>query len=435
MSDDIDGHIHYLKCMATRERDSDIQGFAVRLAAFVSHICIAILIVWSDSSSVKKAVDVLLLQNFTILACSAITLMVGRGTRISLSAPDAHFVLTLTITPVSLYLIYSSIFRFLPKRPNRLFKSLEPAARYVTCVSAIVMLIWWTVYTIVLYTSRIFARCRPSPQGWLTYKKFTTLENLNVVIYFVFLIPFMWIVYFIRHFTDIREEYKQHMWKEKDTLTWAQGNFGWVQRFGRAIKSFTVSQWDVIKLSHPWIFPYTIILCFLIWGASLLILKFDPRWYYYRLLEDLGWAGEIERPEANGSFRAFSYGQLLAIAVAIGPVLSTLKLAYSRHRDMWSLLKRCPRSVWNDVVFIVTGHRNPWKEVQEEKKKRRDNMGDEPDTTHDEQLALPTFVKVETQRYGKVEGSQDSRQERHIDEGSVDGQNFEGTQMPRTYRP
>ncbi|KAJ8094256.1 hypothetical protein PM082_006795 [Marasmius tenuissimus] len=435
MSDDIGGNTDYLRCMATNDRSSDIQGFAVRLAALVSHICIAILIAWSDPSSVKSAVDVLLLQNFTILVCSVITLIVGGGTRISLSQADAHFVLVLTITPVSLYLIYSSIFRFLLKRPNRLFKSLEPAARYITCVSAITMLIWWVVYTIVLYSSTIFEKCRPSPRGWLTYKKFTTLDNLSVVIYFVLLIPFMWIVYFIRHFTDIREEYKRHVWKEKDIPTWTQGNFGRVQQFGRAIKSFIISQWVVIKLSHPWLFPYTIIICFLIWGALLLIFKFDTRWYYYRVLQDLGQAKEGDKPGGGEGFAVLSYGQLLAIAVAIDPVLSTLKLAYSRRRDVVALLRRCPRSVRNDVVFVVTGHQNPWKEVQEEKKKRRDNMGDDPDTSHDEQLALPTFVRVEEPRYGKVDNLQGSRQECHSDESSVHGHNLEGAQMPRAYRP
>ncbi|KAJ8085262.1 hypothetical protein PM082_004057 [Marasmius tenuissimus] len=335
----------------------------------------------------------------------------------NLSISDAYFALTLTVSPVSVYLIYSTIFRFFRRRPNRLYRSLDSTSKRITCVLSIVLLIWWIVYNLLIYLgSTSQGQCgRSSVHGWLLYEMYTTQSyHMQFFVVFTWLIPFMWIIYLVRHFKDIRGEYRRYISK-KNTPAWAQGRFGWLYWLGRIMKSCIISQWDVITRSHSWLFPYTVLLCYFAWANALLI------W-----LVDLSSGSEHSKDD----YKPLGYGQLLALGIAIGPLWSTLKLTYSNRQSLGSWLKRCPRSIWNGTVFIFTGHRNPWKQIQEEEGTRTNSTG-----VVYEQLVLPVFIDLKNPGCGKVEDLQASTQEFRSDEGSNHEQHLEEVQMPmRAYR-
>ncbi|KAJ8074257.1 hypothetical protein PM082_012567 [Marasmius tenuissimus] len=257
------------------------------------------------------------------------------------------------------------------------------------------MLIWWIVFDLLIYLGPVFQKCKPSTNGWLTYKMFTTVNKLSLVIDLMFLIPLVWIIYLVRHFKDIRGEYRRHMSKKKDISI--------VQRLGRAIKSFVISQWDVITRSHPWIFPYTVLICYFVWANSLLIWLLDPRWYFYWVRVEL--TGDDSNPPEKDSFKLLGYGQLLAVGTAIEPLWLALKLAYCKRRNVVSWFKQCPRFVWDGVVFIITGHRNPWKQIEEETRRRMDTPGVGRDALYT-QITPTEFVVTDNRRDVRVEDLQ-----------------------------
>uniref|UniRef100_A0A0W0F2K9 Uncharacterized protein n=1 Tax=Moniliophthora roreri TaxID=221103 RepID=A0A0W0F2K9_MONRR len=93
--------IGYFVCVVRSDRDPDMQGYAVRLSAFVANVCIAILITWSEEE-VRSSVSLVLLQTYTILLATAVSLI-----HHNLSIADAHFTLTITISPLGVYFVYS----------------------------------------------------------------------------------------------------------------------------------------------------------------------------------------------------------------------------------------------------------------------------------------------------------------------------------------
>ncbi|KAL0576399.1 hypothetical protein V5O48_005588 [Marasmius crinis-equi] len=355
----VDPGLEYLVCLASSERNADMQGYAVRLSAFLVNVFVAINIAWSEES-VSNSVNAIFLQVFTILAASAVA-----TTRDDLSIADAHFSITITASPLAIYFLYSG-FRFLRKRPNHLYSRLKTSSnKYTTLALSVAMLIWWIVFDLLIYFSNIFSSndCPLTLQGWLVYKWFTgslTFEYSRIVIP----IPVVfWIVYLIRHFKDIRKEYRRHM---DHTQPWRY--FRWIQTFGRAIKYFVIAQWDVITRSHEWMFLFVICVYYLFWSNSLLLTIIDTNAAYHGAARFID--PDVKLPPSE-DWDPLNYGQLLAAGVAIEPMWQVLKLMFIRRRDLWNWIKSRPRVVTDEVVFIATGHRNPWKKVLEKQETER----------------------------------------------------------------
>ncbi|ESK87179.1 hypothetical protein Moror_5873 [Moniliophthora roreri MCA 2997] len=125
----------YLYRLATSKWDQDMQGFAVRLSALVANICAAILVTWSEEV-VKEWVNIIMLQNYTILICAAVVMA-----RRDLSISDAHFAIVVTASPLSLHFVYST-YRYLRNRPNHLYDKLgSKTDRVVVCILSIMLVI------------------------------------------------------------------------------------------------------------------------------------------------------------------------------------------------------------------------------------------------------------------------------------------------------
>ncbi|KAL0570474.1 hypothetical protein V5O48_011489 [Marasmius crinis-equi] len=329
------------------------------------------LIAWSEET-VRESVNVVLLQNFVVLVCTAAA-MVRKALKLSrsdLSVSDAHSALTLTVSPVAIYLVYSTLFRFLRDRPNHLYKRLG-TAKVITCTLAIVLLVWWVVFDSIIYFGHVFDSedkdCKATLAGWLLYKIFSSSRTILLASALISPIPIFWIIYFIRHFKDIREEYRRHM---KKTQPWER--FRWVQRFGRSIKSFVISQWDVIFRSHQWIFFLTIVIFYVSWGSSLLLWVLDVRRYFYNVVVTP--IKPDEPYEDSEDFDPLGYGQLLAAGIAIEPLWNVLKMAFFKRHNIFAWCKQWPQSLWRGTVFILTGRHNPWKRLQEEERQRTEDQ-------------------------------------------------------------
>ncbi|ESK84019.1 hypothetical protein Moror_11522 [Moniliophthora roreri MCA 2997] len=355
--------VGYLVCVAQSDRDPDMQGYAVRLSAFVANVCIAILITWSEEE-VRSSVNLVLLQVYTILLATAISLI-----RHNLSIADAHFTLTITISPLGVYFVYS-LYRFVRKRPNHLYARLgtSRSSKVIIAILTTIMLAWWIVFDLLIYFSNIFKGedCNVTFAGWLLYSIIESMLTLSYAFLLIPVLPIFWIIYFIRHFKDIRNEYKRHKAKPRDT--WRV--FSWVQRGYLAVKLFIIAQWDVIALSHRWLFFLFIFIFYVSWGSSLILWAVDTRvWYYELLLAALGTNPGNSKSELPAqSFDPLGYGQLLAIAVIIEPLYAVLRLAFFRRREIgrWLFLQ-LPKSLWHGIVFILTGKRNPWKTIREKR--------------------------------------------------------------------
>ncbi|KAJ8082979.1 hypothetical protein PM082_008839 [Marasmius tenuissimus] len=70
----------------------------------------------------------------------------------------------------------------------------------------------------------------------------------------------------------------------------------------------------------------------------------------------------VQLPPAE-EWDPLNYGQLLAAAVAIEPLGQVLKLTFFKRRELWHWIITRPRTVIDEVVFIITGRRNPWKRL------------------------------------------------------------------------
>ncbi|KAG7096107.1 hypothetical protein E1B28_006783 [Marasmius oreades] len=350
--DDLAEVTQYFLCLAKSPRSSDMQGYAVRLSAFVANICIAILIAWSKEDVVKESVNVVMLQNFVIMISSAIAM--GRK---DILVADAHFALALTMSPLSIYFVYST-FRFFRRRPNHLYDRLG-SAKFITAAMSMILLICWVIFDLLIYFSNVYKSedCKVTLIGWTFNKAFSFILKLTLSSVPIALIPLFWIVYFIRHFKDIREEYRRHMTHK--TESWER--FRLAQRLGRSIKSFVIAQWDVITRSHKWLFLLTILAFYLGWAASLYI-------WIVNINERFHVAVTVIEPDPQYTptdFDPLGYGQLLAAAIVIQPIWGVFKLAFLRKHEILLWIKQWPKSVWNGIVFIFTGDRNPWKEIVE----------------------------------------------------------------------
>ncbi|KAK0237505.1 hypothetical protein EDD85DRAFT_830491 [Armillaria nabsnona] len=338
----------YIECIARSSRDPDMQGYAVRLSIFIANVMLAILIKWSHDD-VTESVRVVLVQVYSILLVTFISMC-----RRNLSMADAHFALSITVSPLSLYFLYSTLRVCLGKR-NTLYERLA-RSKIIVGVLTTIMLILWIVLDLLIYFADVFkGEICPSPTvfGWFIYRSITAAEAMEITIYFLPLLPFFYLIYALRHFSDIREEHRRHMQK---VVPWPR--FRYIQMTWFSVRSFCLSQWIVITRAHPWTIFLCIVLAYTCWAGTLKIWIVDMDYYYYRLLQRFDEAPPYE-PRIN--YDPLGFGQLLAATVAIEPIYAVCLLIWTRRADLGNYIRRLPSAFRDGVVFIISGRGNPWR--------------------------------------------------------------------------
>ncbi|SJL16023.1 uncharacterized protein ARMOST_19538 [Armillaria ostoyae] len=330
----------YLSCVARSNRDPDMQGYAVRLSTFIANVMLAILVKWSHDE-VTESVGVVLLQVYSILLVTFIGM--SRG---NLSMADAHFALSITVSPLSIYFLYSTL-RVCLKNRNTLYERLGKSKIMVGALTTL-MLVLWIVLDLLIYFANVF-----------------------------------------------------------EGETW------------------TLKVWIV-----------------------------DMDFYYYKLLASFHESLSYE-PRIN--YDPLGFGQLLAATVALEPIYAVCVLAWKRRADIGAYLRQLPSSTWNGIVFIVTGHRSPWRTMREpsldffavqnpflESKHGKFVSADSfalSDTTNS---PMHTPVVTPYQSYSPNQAPSEARHARHHSYNATESQSLlagaspspESTaQMPRPYRP
>ncbi|KAK0439971.1 uncharacterized protein EV420DRAFT_1769366 [Desarmillaria tabescens] len=338
----------YIECIARSSRDPDMQGYAVRLSIFIANVMLAILIKWSHDD-VTESVRVVLVQVYSIILVTFISMW-----RRNLSMADAHFALSITVSPLSVYFLYSTL-RVCLKKRNTLYERLGKS-KIIVGVLTTIMLILWIVLDLLIYFAHVFeGEVCPSPTviGWFIYRSITAAEALEITIYFLPLLPFFYLVYAVRHFSDVREEYRRHMRK---VVPWPR--FRCIQITWFSVRSFCLSQWIVITRAHPWTVFLCILLAYMCWAGTLKIWIVDMDYYYYELLQSFGDSLPYE-PRIN--YDPLGFGQLLAATVAIEPIYAVCLLTWNRRADLRSYIRRLPSAFRDGIIFIVSGRGNPWR--------------------------------------------------------------------------
>ncbi|KAK0439968.1 uncharacterized protein EV420DRAFT_1733430 [Desarmillaria tabescens] len=218
------------------------------------------------------------------------------------------------------------------------------------------MLILWIVLDLLIYFADVFeGEICPSPTvvGWFIYRSITAAGALEITVYFLPLLPFFYLVYSLRHFSDIRGEYRRHMQK---VVFWHHLRF--VQTMWFSVRSFFLAQWIVITRAHPWTKILCILLAYMCWAGTLKIWIIDMDYYYYKLLQSFGDSLPYE-PRIN--YDPLGFGQLLAATVAIEPIYSVCLLIWTRRVDSWNFIRCLPSEFRDGVIFIVSGRGNPWR--------------------------------------------------------------------------
>lgn len=168
--------------------------------------------------------------------------------RQQLSVADAHFALSITISPLTLYFVYASIRDcFVPKnassRNTVLFSRLGKGGKTIRTLCLVLLLTWILLDLLIYFGGKhVFGKneCpRITLVGWFIYRfQFDVIALLLPVIFGLPSIPILYVLYSIRHLNDIRSELHRH--KEK-VVPWR--HLRWVQSPWASIKSMIVSQW------------------------------------------------------------------------------------------------------------------------------------------------------------------------------------------------
>ncbi|SJL03925.1 uncharacterized protein ARMOST_07282 [Armillaria ostoyae] len=344
-----DGVTAYWDCIAQSDRNPDIQGYAVRLST--------ILMTWSHEN-LKASVYVILMQAYTIFIATFISLW-----RKKLSIADAHFVFSITVSPLSLYLIYST-FRLMMRKSTTLYQRLGESKRW-TAIWSTLMLIIWIVLECIIYAAPDYVfegeRCTTTTfEGWLFYRFVTGVVIFEFASFFIPVLFFMYLLYSIRHCKDIYREYKRHQGK---VVKWRF--FRILQVPWNFVRSLAISNCVVVFQSHRWLVFFAAFIAYLSWAGDIGVWFIDMEQFYdilvHALHEDEPNYQYTSRPEDD--FDPLGFGQILATTVVIEPIYEVVKLSFHRRWDVWEAIKHYPGSVWNGIVFIVTGHRNPWKKI------------------------------------------------------------------------
>ncbi|KAK0500169.1 hypothetical protein EDD18DRAFT_817899 [Armillaria luteobubalina] len=196
----------YWDCLARSDRNPDIQGYAVRLSTYIANLCLVILMTWSQGN-INSSVHVILMQAYTIFIAASVSL-----SRKKLSIADAHFVFSITISPLSLYLVYST-FRLMMRKPTTLYRRLGESKTW-TAIWSTLMLVIWIVLECMIYATRGYVFDRETCtivtfKGWLFYRLAAAAVSFNYALFFVPVLLFMYLLYSLRHCKDIYREYKR----------------------------------------------------------------------------------------------------------------------------------------------------------------------------------------------------------------------------------
>ncbi len=349
---------------------------------------------WSHEN-LNSSVHVILMQAYTIFIAAFVSL--GRK---KLSVADAHFVFSITVSPLSLYLVYST-FRLMMRKSTRLYQRLGESKRW-TAIWSTLMLVIWIVLECMIYATRGYVfdkeRCTIATfKGWLVYRLFAGAVIFDYAVYFVPILPFMYLLYSLRHCKDIYREYKRHQGK---VVKWRSPFFRILQIPWSFIRSLVISNgrvttssafWTgvhyffhfsvVVFQSHRWLVFFAAFVVYLTWAGDIGIWFTDMQDLYNELVHILHQdePGYQYKQEKKEDFDPLGFGQvinyihlrfvylttvqILAATVAIEPIYEVAMLSFHRRWDVWEAIKHYPHSVWNGIVFIVTGHRNPWKKI------------------------------------------------------------------------
>ncbi|KAF9056720.1 hypothetical protein BDP27DRAFT_641154 [Rhodocollybia butyracea] len=350
----------YLLCVYSFEGENpDMQGFAVRLSNFIVNICLVILIRYSEEN-IAESLSVLLLQIYTLLVCAFISMIQKQ-----LSIADAHFAVTSTVSPLSLYLVYASV-RKLIKKSSYLFSRLGQNSTKYLVMSLLMVPIWFTI-ELLIYFADVFSDVPRCPHitlvSWIMFSLMSVFTTFVFAAMVAVVLISIWVVYLLRHFRDILGEYRRLKMKAP---RWKR--FRWVQWLPLWFNSLMSAQWNVLTLSHPWLASFTILVTYIAWGSALNLYTVDMSYFYYQLIvsiqEENGVAPDDIKPYAAPSgYQPLGYGQLLAGAVAFPPLWDVLCLIWAGRHEILAWIKRYPTTFWNAVIFLLTGHRNPWKKV------------------------------------------------------------------------
>ncbi|KIK63105.1 hypothetical protein GYMLUDRAFT_41418 [Collybiopsis luxurians FD-317 M1] len=348
----------YMLCVYKNEgQNPDMQGYAVRISNFIVNLCLAILIRYSNED-VIESVSVLLLQIYTLLVSAFISLI-----RKKLSVADAHFAITSTVSPLAIYLLYASVRKILRKR-SYLYRRLGHHSNETYVALSLLVLLMWIIMDLLIYFADVFTnKCpRITLVSWFMYRFMAAYTSFIFASVFIVILICMWIMYLLRHFRDIRDEYRRHKMKAQP---WK--HFRWVQWFPLTFKSFMIAQWDVITKGHPWMLTFSVVITYVVWGSSLMLYIPDLSKFYYDLVTGLEEDNDLPTLpyQAPDGYDPLGFGQLLAATVAFPPMWQVLNLIWTRRNDIVAWIKSYPISLWNGIVFILTGHRNPWKKVLE----------------------------------------------------------------------
>ncbi|KAJ3755471.1 hypothetical protein EV360DRAFT_85878 [Lentinula raphanica] len=359
-SDSTDPLRAYAECVFLQEGlDLDMQGYAVRLSNFVVNVCLALLIRHSEEDfQVADSVTAVLLQNYTLLSCTFISLIRKR-----LSVADAHFCLTLTISPLALYLVYASLRKVLGRSSydSCFFRRLDD--HYKTCLTfSVLMLPLWIIIYVLIYLNKFFPKTgcpHVTFVSWLILVAAEVGHALTVAYVFTGLIVFVWFVYFLRHFTDIRTETPMPNALDRK---W----FGWLRWFPLSFKFFMIAQ-RVIFGSHPWVVTLFIVTAYVIWGSALFLDVLDIHKYFYNRAANLVRNGTTTHgpytPPAG--YEPLGFGQLIAAALAFPPLWKVMCMIWRSREKLLAWVIGYPTSLWHETEFLFTGRPNPWKVLRE----------------------------------------------------------------------
>ncbi|KAK0480192.1 hypothetical protein IW261DRAFT_119487 [Armillaria novae-zelandiae] len=347
----------YWDCIAQSDRDPDIQGYAVRLSTYVANLCLAILMTWSREN-LNSSVYVILMQAYTIFIATFISL-----SRKKLSVADAHFVFSITVSPLSLYLVYST-FRLMMRKPTTLYRRLGESKRWTAAWSTL-MLVIWIVLECMIYATRSYIfdgeKCTIATlEGWFIYRILVGAIIFNYAVYFIPVLLFMYLLYSLRHCKDIYREYKRHQGK---VVKWKLPFSRIFQIPWSFVRSLVISNGVVVIHSHQWLVFLAAFIAYLSWAGDIGIWFPDMQQLYDTLGRELHSDEPNYQypPKPKDGYDPLGFGQILAATVAIDPIYEVAMLSFERRWDVWEAIKHYPGSVWDGIVFIVTGHRNPWK--------------------------------------------------------------------------
>ena len=143
---------------------------------------------WSQEN-LNLPVHVILMQAYTIFIATFISLW-----RKTLSIADAHFVFSITVSPLSLHLVYST-FRFMMHKSTTLYQRLGESKRW-TAIWSTLMLVIWIVLECMIYATRGYVfdgeKCTITTfEGWLFYRLLAGAIIFNYAFFFVPVLLFM----------------------------------------------------------------------------------------------------------------------------------------------------------------------------------------------------------------------------------------------------